>query len=230
VSLAPTIKCDLSRYLYIDTGGCYQVVSNPPTRSCMVSLFRWSRRLTCSSNWFRMPHPIRVKILHKELYVVQGADNIKAVFKQSWASSSIPFVKFAVEKAFGLPADAAKLYDRDNSGSGHVPHPDSKVESRNRIDYRVHQAMVAFLLGEGLLPFWQRFKDDMTRRFRDLYLHLGSDWDHQADLMQFVGDEAMTSFINSFCGPHLLRLCPSFLQDFWNFDRSLHIFLQGTAS
>ncbi|KAF2877366.1 cytochrome P450 [Massariosphaeria phaeospora] len=45
--------------------------------------------------------------------------------------------------------------------------------------------------------------------------------------MQFVGDEAMTAFIHAFCGPHLLRLCPGFLQDFWDFDRSLHVFLQG---
>ncbi|POR37870.1 Uncharacterized protein TPAR_01936 [Tolypocladium paradoxum] len=38
---------------------------------------------------FQQSHPIRVKSLHKELYLVQGPDNIREVFKSSWTSTSI---------------------------------------------------------------------------------------------------------------------------------------------
>lgn len=89
--------------------------------------------------------------------MVQGPDDIKALFKNSWACTSIPFVKFALGYAFGLPAKALRLYDRDDSGGGHVAHPGSTVEARNRIDHRVYQSLNQFLEGRGLLPFWNRF-------------------------------------------------------------------------
>lgn len=49
-----------------------------------------------------------------------------------------------------------------------MPHPDSTVEARNRIDYNVHQSLVRFLEGRGLLPFWNRFADNITDRLLDL--------------------------------------------------------------
>ncbi|KAF2468300.1 cytochrome P450 [Lindgomyces ingoldianus] len=177
-----------------------------------------------SHNFFQRSHPVRVKILNYEFYVVQGAENIKVIFKNSWACTSVPFVKFALGYAFGLPPKALSLYDKDNSGSGRVPHPDSTVEARNRVDYRVYQTLVKLLEGKGLLPFWSRFADDITTRMCTLQSRFeGSDWEHCTDLMRLVGDEATISFVNALCGPHLLRLNPTFLQDFWDFDHgSMH--------
>lgn len=171
-----------------------------------------------------------MRILHKDLYVIQGPENIKAVFRESGASSAIPFVKFAVVAAFGPPEKAAELYDKDNSGGGHIPHPDSNVEPRNRIDYFIHQSITQFFLGEGLTPFWNRFATGLTLRLHDLQLQRGSDWVHYTDFYQLVGDETMTPFINALCGPHLLRLCPTFLENFWEFDHYLPTFLQGATS
>lgn len=57
---------------------------------------------------------------------------------------------------------------------------------------------------------------------------MGSDTEDHADLMKFIGDEATASILNALCGPYLLSLSPSFLQDFWDFDRNLQTYLQGT--
>lgn len=175
-------------------------------------------------------HPVLVKILTQEFYVIQGPENIKALFKSSWACTSIPFVKFALGYAFGLPAKALTLYDKDDSGGGHVPQPGSTVEARNRIDYRVYQSLVRFLEGKRLLPFWNRFADNITQQLYSLHDHIGPDWDHCADLMKMVGDEATVSILKAFCGPYLLSLNPHFLEDYWEFDRNLQTYLQGTAS
>ncbi|KAK7740481.1 hypothetical protein SLS53_005324 [Cytospora paraplurivora] len=179
------------------------------------------------TNFFQTAHPVRVRILTQEFYAVSGPDNVKALFKNSWVCTSIPFVKFALGYAFGLPAKALSLYDKDDSGSGQVPHPDSTVEARNRIDYRVHLSLSRFLEGKGLLPFWNRFADNVTQQLHGLHDDIGSDWDQRDDLMKFVGDEATVSIINALCGPYLLELNPHFLQDYWSFDRNLQTYLQG---
>ncbi|KAI0532633.1 cytochrome P450 [Xylaria digitata] len=193
-------------------------------------LFNPREFLLDQNNFFQSKHPVRVRILNQEFYVVGGADNVKALFKGSWACTSIPFVKFALGHAFGLPAKALSLFDKDDSGGNHVPHPDSKVEARNRIDYRVHESLVRFLEGKGLLPFWNRFTDNITQRLYAIHDRAGSDWDYHADLMQLVGDEATASIINALCGQYLLALSPDFLQSFWNFDRNLQAYLRGTPS
>ncbi|KAI3334168.1 cytochrome P450 [Ustulina deusta] len=169
----------------------------------------------------------RVKILHQEFYVVRGPENVKALFKGSWACTSIPFVKFALGHAFGLPAKALSLFDKDDSGGIHVPHPDSAVEARNRIDYRVHESLVRFLEGKGLGPFWNRFVDNITQRLHAMHDRIEPDWIYHPDLMKMVGDEATVSIIDALCGPYLLALNPDFLESFWNFDRNLQTYLQG---
>ncbi|KAI1759270.1 cytochrome P450 [Hypoxylon sp. FL1150] len=179
------------------------------------------------NNFFQSAHPVQVKILTQEFYVIGGPENVKALFKNSWACTSIPFVKFALGHAFGLPAKALSLFDKDDSGGGSVPHPGSRVEARNRIDYNVHQSLIRFLEGKGLPPFWNRFADNVTKQLHSLHDRVGSDWDYHADLMKVVGDEATTSIINALCGPYLLSLNPSFLQDYWDFDRNLQTYLQG---
>ncbi|PSN61591.1 cytochrome P450 [Corynespora cassiicola Philippines] len=180
------------------------------------------------SNFFRQPVPVRVKILNQEFHVVQGAENIKALFKNSWICTSTVFIKFALGYAFGLPAKPLALYDRDDSGGGAEPHPGSKVKPENRIEYLEHQSMTRFLEGPGLQPFWLRFASDITQRLHDLHHRTASEFHSEPDLMQLFGDESIISAVNALCGPHLLRLNPTFLHDFWVFDRNLQTYMRGT--
>lgn len=129
-----------------------------------------------------------------------------------------------------MPTKALRLYDKDDSGSGHIPHPGSIVEARNRIDYRVYQSLIRFLEGKRLYPFWDRFVDNITQQMSEMHNRIESNWEYQVDLMKFVGDEATVSILNALCGPYLLSLNPHFLQDYWDFDRNLQTFLQGAAT
>ncbi|KAI1740537.1 cytochrome P450 [Xylaria scruposa] len=200
-----------------------------PLLGSMPISYLWKPRafVLNSDNFFQSAQPIRVKILTQELYVIRGQKNIRALFRNSWACTSIPYVKFALGYAFGLPAQALSLYDKDNSGGSHIPHPGSRVEARNRIDYNVHLSLGRFLEGEGLAPFWNRFVDNVTQRLYSLHDRAGTEWDYHTDLMKFVGDETTISILNALCGPYLLALNPHFLEDFWDFDRSLQTYLQG---
>lgn len=181
------------------------------------------------SNFFQAMQPVRVKILWHDFYTLRGPANIKALFRASSSCTSIPFVKFALGHAFGLPAKALRLFDKDDSGGGPVPYPGSTVEARNRIDYLNHQSVAQFLEGKGLVPFWERFVDNITKQLRGVYETLDlRRWDDREDLMRTIGDETTVAILNSLCGPHLLELNPHFLQDFREFDRNLQTYLQGT--
>ncbi|KAL2291309.1 hypothetical protein FJTKL_13926 [Diaporthe vaccinii] len=208
----------------------------PSTFPCVFPLlgdlpiiYLWKPRdfVSDPNSFFQSNQPVLVKILTREFYVIRGPGNIKALFKNSRACTSVPFVRFALGYAFGLPAKALSLYDKDDSGGGRVPHTGSNVEARNRIDYRVYESVGRFLEGRGLLPFWARFVDSITEQLHGLNDRIGTDTHDHADLMKFVGDEATSSILNALCGPYLLSLNPNFLQDFWDFDRNLQTYLQG---
>ncbi|KAK3372168.1 Pfs, NACHT and ankyrin domain protein, partial [Podospora didyma] len=156
-----------------------------------------------------------------------GAENVKALFKNSHLCSSIPFVKFALGYAFGLPAKALTLYDKDDSGGGPVPYPGSTVADHNRIDYPVYATLVRFLEGPGLLPFWRRFENYVQVQMESMREEFGPEWEYRDDLMKFVGDAASYSFVNALCGKYLLALNPTFMRDYWDFDRNLQTYLQG---
>jgi hypothetical protein len=48
--------------------------------------------------------------------------------------------------------------------------------------------------------------------------------------MKTVGDAVTAATLDALRGPHLLRLNPTFLQDFWAFDRNLQTYMQGKSS
>ncbi|KAI0865526.1 cytochrome P450 [Xylaria cubensis] len=127
-------------------------------------------------NFFQSAHSTHVKILTQEFYVIRGPKNIRALFRNSWACTSVPFVKFALGYDFGLPAEAPSLYDKDDSSGGHIPYPGSRVEAHDRIDY-------IYLKADN------RFVDNVTRRLYSLHNRIGPEWGYHTDLMKFAGDE-----------------------------------------
>jgi cytochrome P450 len=171
---------------------------------------------------------VRVKLFNQQIYIVQGTENIKALFKNSWTCTSTVFIKFALGNAFGLPAKPLSLFDKDDSGGGLTPHADSKVEARNRIEFRDHQTVARFLEGKGLQPFWNRFSKDVTERMHNMHAGLGDEVRAYDDLMRFVADEATISILNALCGPYFLKLNPQFLEHFWVFDRNLQTYMRNT--
>ncbi|KND87796.1 hypothetical protein TOPH_07624 [Tolypocladium ophioglossoides CBS 100239] len=176
---------------------------------------------------FQQTHPIRVKVLHKELYLVQGPDNIREVFKNSWTSTSSFLHQFSLRRAFGMADEALKIYDRDDSGGGPKPYPGSAVEARNRIDFRSYQTITQFLAGPGMRPFWDRYEHQVTERLRDLPFG-DREWTELPDFMHILEREVTTASTNALCGEYLLRRNPDFVERLWTLDRELDVLFKGT--
>ncbi|KAK3984617.1 cytochrome P450 [Cladorrhinum sp. PSN332] len=201
-----------------------------PILGTLPLAYLWRPRdLVLSVNsFFQSPQQaIRVKILHQDFYLVRGADNIRALFKAQ--VTNIPFVKFALSYAFGTPAKALTLYDQDDSGTNHAPHPESTVLPHNRIDYLVHHSTKTFLEGPGLTPLWNRYLKNITAQLHTLHDNLGSseEWKFHHDLISLISNETTIATLNALCGPHLLRLNPNFINHFDRFDENLQTYMQG---
>ncbi|KAL1606179.1 hypothetical protein SLS60_003580 [Paraconiothyrium brasiliense] len=78
-----------------------------------------------------------------------------------------------------------------------------------------------------MAPFYKRFAENVTQQVNLLHDRAEGECIHRDDLMQMVGDAVTVSTLDALCGPHLLRLNPDFLHDFWVFDRNLQTYLQG---
>ena len=57
--------------------------------------------------------------------------------------------------------------------------------------------------------------------------HIGNDWVEMPDFYSFVQILVSTAAVEAMCGPYLLKLNPTWIQDFWQFDKSLPKFLSG---
>jgi len=180
-------------------------------------------------NPFRAAYPTLVKLWKYDFYLVQGPENVKAMFEKSHLSTSVPLLKYSVADAFGLPAKGVELYDKDDSGGNAVPHPDSNVEPRNRVDYNVHRSLLRLLEGPGFLRFYQRLQDNLTEHLYNLHDRLagsGVEGELHDDMFAMFRDMYTVPTFNAFCGEYLLKLHPGFVDDFWKFDRDLQIYLQ----
>ena len=171
---------------------------------------------------------VHVKILHQDFYLLRGAENLKSLFRASWACTHVAFVKFALSYAFGTSAKALSLYDRDDSGANHAPHPDSTVEARNRIDFLVDQSNHRLLEGPGLNPLWNRYLDNITNQLRSLYdKDVGTEWESRHDFMDLMTNQVTLAILDALCGPGLLKTSPDFMHHFLEFDKNLQTYMQG---
>ncbi|KAI1342556.1 cytochrome P450 [Xylariaceae sp. FL0016] len=124
------------------------------------------------NNFFQSLQPALVRVLHHKFYVVRGSENVKALFKASGACTSIPFVKFALGYAFGLPAKALRFM-QDRVGSDWVCHEDLMSLVGNEATVATLNA----LCGPYLLKLNPNFLQDYWEFDRNLQTYLqGMPW------------------------------------------------------
>lgn len=156
--------------------------------------------------------------MFQEFYILQGARNISALFKQSSLSA------FAVHGSllryvFSLPASAADVYYKDDSGEFDKPHEDSMVEPHNRVDHLTRSSFLKFLTGPGLAPLSLRFERGITKRIGALAP--SESWTTVSDLMDVFQEDVSGAVIDAMCGTFLLEQHPGFLSDFWKIDHNI---------
>ena len=169
--------------------------------------------------------PVGVRLLTRNIYLLQGVENIKTLWKQSSVSTSVTIHSFCLTYFFGMPKKAVNTYLLDDSGSCYQPHPGSNVKPENRVDYLTNQSLLRFLSGPGLSPFLQRFTVILTKRLNDL--EIGDRWVERPDFLEFFQHEMTPVVIEAMCGPVLLSQSPSFARDFWEYNLWLPALSKG---
>ncbi|KAF2746815.1 cytochrome P450 [Sporormia fimetaria CBS 119925] len=182
--------------------------------------YLWNARdFVVSSRYaFSSKHPVRVKLAFQEFYILQGAKNITALFKQQ-ALSAFAVHGTLLRTVFSLPESAAQVYYKDDSGEHEKPHADSKVQPHNRVDFLTRSSFHKFLTGPGLAPLNRRFERNITERTSSLKPNQG--WSRVPDLMEFFQNDVTAAVVDAMCGTHLLEANPGFLEDFWAIDHNV---------
>lgn len=124
-----------------------------------------------------------------------------------------------------MPKKAVNIYTLDDSGSYHQPHPESKVKSQNRVDYRTKESLLKFLSGPGLSPFYERFRKSLTKHLGGL--EIGDGWIEMPDFLEFFQLEITPCVIEAMCGPVLFAQNPDFARDFWEYNLWLPALSKG---
>ncbi|KAK0637998.1 hypothetical protein DIS24_g10265 [Lasiodiplodia hormozganensis] len=120
---------------------------------------------------------------------------------------------------------SARRYLLDDSGNSARPHPDSNIPAHNRVEYMSHKGMHDFLLGKGLVPFFERFERVLSGRLP--LLECGDEWIERRDLFEFMALELTPTILTAMCGPALLQQSPDFPRLFWEYDESLPTLFEG---
>ncbi|KAI9743465.1 MAG: hypothetical protein M1818_002777 [Claussenomyces sp. TS43310] len=166
--------------------------------------------------------PARLRIGPIHMYLIMGADNIQAIFRNS-KHLSFEFMQLRIaQKVKGLPAKDALKLGVDDSGTGSTPLVD--IPSDARIWHKLHgiylsnlteMTTVNFLTNKFVAEFSDQL--DLVPSGRTLTLPI-------YDFLQFFQFTAST---NTLVGPRILESNPNFIRAFWDYDAAFMTLLQG---
>ena len=134
-------------------------------------------------------------------------------------------VLIALENIFGTPSDVIPFYAADDSGVNSTPSPESRVKSEHRLNFFQVRAAHKHLAGHGLVQMTERFLGVLGQRIENS--SIGSEWTEMADLYSFLQHEIFSAAVEALCGKYLLTQYPGFVDDFWEFDRSVPTLFKG---
>ena len=158
--------------------------------------------------------------------MVAGAENLNAIWKNTKGLTSTNGITIALSNMFNTSRKDMKFFHKDNSGLTHDAHPNSQVRPEDRIFYLMHKATVDFLAGPYLAATSRAFQTALRERINDDIL-IGDDWIELPDLYTWLRPHISHATVKAMCGSFFLSLNPTFVQDFWKFDKAMPKLLQG---
>ncbi|KAF2805344.1 cytochrome P450 [Mytilinidion resinicola] len=170
----------------------------------------------------------RMTILGKEIYFFQDRESVAAMWKQQLLSSPVEAYIYSLSYIFGMKETALATYRADDSGPFRKPYPGSNVRSQDRVDHITHSGLLKALTGSGLAPTAQQFMESFLERLDNL--PADENWTDMPDLLKFFQDVVGTASMQAVAGPTLLKLNPTFVDDFWSYDKYVPWFARGVPS
>jgi hypothetical protein len=168
-------------------------------------------------------NPVHLRLGPQQLYIIQGAENIRSVWRSSLLSTNSNFY-YALRFFFGMSEKSGKRYLADDSGPAIKPYPTSQVAPHNRVVSINHQLFNNFLVGSGFAPLCTRFEKELVS-FRSGILST-HEWTRKPDLMQLFTSDLTKASLRAICGPTFLDLDPDFPRRFWEYSNGLPFFMR----
>ena len=162
---------------------------------------------------------VRLNFLTKDIYLVSGAEYLNAVWKNTKGLTSTNGLNISFEHMFATPKADMKVYESDDSGSTHDPHPESSVKPEDRVFHLVHKATADNLSGPQLKITAKRFKDALLQQIEAS--PITEEWTEMDDLFAFVRPMISRSTIQSMFGANFLRKFLEFFDDFLYFNQNM---------
>lgn len=161
---------------------------------------------------FWQPHPVLIRILGKEVYILQDRVSITAMLKEK-SLSAIPLAAYLMRHAFKMPPRVVKLhYDPCRPVEDNATPMYDKIREINR----------RFLTSRESSGFFNRFQKDLQARIKSTNQQMSTtSWTHWEDFATFFRDDLTTVVLDALYGLNLLQLNPDFVVHFWEFNDNL---------
>jgi hypothetical protein len=164
--------------------------------------------------------PVRLNLGIVSIYLVSSPQDVRDVMYNLQTFSDHSLRARFIGNVLGVPRNACKVIEADNSGSKDTSLNENVPPSR-RIVYMQQKGTLDGLMTQ---PTIQTFIGQTTHALDRLVIAsgIGENWKVQSDLFTFIRDLSSTAIINALCGPSLLQQCPTFMESFWEFDANVH--------
>ena len=166
---------------------------------------------------------VRLNFLSKDVFVINGAEYINAVWKNDKSLTSALGIKMSFAHMFATSKEDMKIYEADNSGVAHEPHPRSSIKPEDRVLHYIHKSIAETLSGPQLTIAAQRFKDALVSQTKAS--PITGEWVEMEDLFTFVQPMISRSTFQAMCGASFLQKFPEYYEDFWYFNQNMPKFL-----
>ncbi|KAF2122169.1 cytochrome P450 [Lophiotrema nucula] len=166
---------------------------------------------------------VRLDVGPKSLYVIQGADNIRGLWKRSSALSSSANLYWPLMTLFGLAEKLARNYLVEDSV---VDGKDDPATSKH-IGSISHHLIAGFLTGPGLSRLWGRYEKELGEHFAQASKQESSGWIEQDDFTDLFAIDFTKLSLRALVGPVLLQLDPDFPRRFQEYSYALPHLLRG---
>ncbi|RKK67112.1 hypothetical protein BFJ68_g18564, partial [Fusarium oxysporum] len=146
---------------------------------------------------------------------------IEGLFRRSSSLVPTPSLFDALTIFFGLSGHDIHIFNHDHisayeaSVGFYTDHPDAS----RRIMEHQRRDFAQYLQGRNLVFVMERFKKNLASEL-SAASEVGHDWGRIPDLFSFLSNLILRANVEALYGEHLLRICPTFCQDFWNFYKA----------
>ena len=158
------------------------------------------------------------------MYVLSGPEFVNALWKEPRTHTRI-YKFLAIYNTLGMTKKQLALWIYDNSGIGLTPHSGTDIPPDLRVDHKTWAAINKFLTGPGLKPFLNRFTSNFIEQCSTMAVE--SEWTEHPDLLLIVREQYFKAVLKALCGEYFLTVCPTFVQDFWQYHDQIAILGKG---